>query len=111
MVEAAVDGVRLLDVFCEGSVTCPWDLDGSGDVGVLDFLSLLAQWGTTPSVKPKLMSEKVNIFSGKAKFKRQQRPYRRHCATIHTIKQLRFSCNISQQNLRMYWGRNRLITR
>jgi len=24
---------------------CPWDLDGSGDVGINDFLDLLAQWG------------------------------------------------------------------
>jgi hypothetical protein len=24
---------------------CAWDLDGSGDVGVTDFLELLANWG------------------------------------------------------------------
>ncbi len=24
---------------------CPWDLDGSGDVGINDFLDLLASWG------------------------------------------------------------------
>ncbi|MCH8164509.1 MAG: hypothetical protein IH889_02765 [Planctomycetes bacterium] len=24
---------------------CPWDLDGSGDVGILDLLALLAAWG------------------------------------------------------------------
>jgi hypothetical protein len=24
---------------------CPWDLDGSGDVGISDFLELLANWG------------------------------------------------------------------
>ena len=24
---------------------CPWDLDGSGDVGITDFLELLANWG------------------------------------------------------------------
>ncbi|MHC5008362.1 MAG: hypothetical protein ACYTGF_13500 [Planctomycetota bacterium] len=26
---------------------CPWDLDGSGDVGITDFLNLLAVWGTS----------------------------------------------------------------
>ena len=26
---------------------CPWDLDGNGDVGVSDFLQLLAVWGQT----------------------------------------------------------------
>jgi hypothetical protein len=32
--------------------TCPWDLDDSGDVGVTDFLELLAQWGTDPGGPP-----------------------------------------------------------
>ncbi len=27
---------------------CPWDLDGSGDVGVKDLLFLLGTWGTCP---------------------------------------------------------------
>ncbi len=27
---------------------CPWDLDGSGDVGVSDFLDLLGNWGPCP---------------------------------------------------------------
>ena len=27
---------------------CPWDLDGSGDVGITDFLALLAAWGANP---------------------------------------------------------------
>ena len=35
---------------CEGY--CPWDLDGSGDVGVNDFLDLLAVWGTDPGGPP-----------------------------------------------------------
>ena len=26
-------------------VACPWDLDDSGDVGITDFLQLLAEWG------------------------------------------------------------------
>jgi len=31
---------------------CPWDLDGSGDVGIEDFLSLLSLWGTDPGGPP-----------------------------------------------------------
>ena len=31
---------------------CPWDLDGSGDVGILDLLALLAAWGTNPGGPP-----------------------------------------------------------
>ncbi|MHC4081871.1 MAG: hypothetical protein ACYS15_06395 [Planctomycetota bacterium] len=34
------------------SPTCPFDLDGDGDVGITDFLSLLAQWGTDPAGPP-----------------------------------------------------------
>ena len=31
-----------------GAIPCPWDLDGSGDVGVSDFLELLGAWGPCP---------------------------------------------------------------
>ena len=31
---------------------CPWDLDNSGDVGIVDFLDLLAQWGSAPGGPP-----------------------------------------------------------
>jgi predicted outer membrane repeat protein len=31
---------------------CPWDIDGSGDVGVTDFLGLLALWGSDPGGPP-----------------------------------------------------------
>ncbi len=31
---------------------CPWDLDGSGDVGITDLLALLAAWGTDPGGPP-----------------------------------------------------------
>ncbi len=31
---------------------CPWDLDGSGGVGIADFLALLAAWGTDPGGPP-----------------------------------------------------------
>ncbi len=30
------------------AAVCPWDLDGGGDVGINDFLSLLAAWGPNP---------------------------------------------------------------
>jgi len=32
--------------------TCTWDLDGSGGIGINDFLDLLAQWGTDPGGPP-----------------------------------------------------------
>jgi hypothetical protein len=32
--------------------TCVWDLDNSGDVGITDFLLLLALWGTDPGGPP-----------------------------------------------------------
>ena len=28
--------------------SCPWDLDGDGDVGITDFLDLLGAWGPNP---------------------------------------------------------------
>jgi hypothetical protein len=31
---------------------CPWDLDGSGVVGITDFLELLAMWGSSPGGPP-----------------------------------------------------------
>ena len=31
---------------------CLWDLDGSRDVGIVDFLALLAAWGTDPGGPP-----------------------------------------------------------
>ncbi|MCH8153521.1 MAG: FG-GAP repeat protein, partial [Planctomycetes bacterium] len=31
---------------------CPWDLDNSGSVGILDLLALLAVWGTDPGGPP-----------------------------------------------------------
>jgi hypothetical protein len=29
----------------DGVVACPWDCDGDGTVGIIDFRLLLAQWG------------------------------------------------------------------
>jgi hypothetical protein len=43
VVEAGVDGVTLRSVTCKAA--CVWDLDNSGDVGINDFLDLLAAWG------------------------------------------------------------------
>ncbi len=31
---------------------CPWDLDGTGSVGILDLLALLAVWGSDPGGPP-----------------------------------------------------------
>ncbi len=47
IVEAGVDGVHLRMVVC-----CPWDLDGTGDVGINDFLELLSMWGADPGGPP-----------------------------------------------------------
>ena len=47
IVEAGVDGVSLASTDCD-LTPCPWDLDGSGDVGITDFLELLAAWGPNP---------------------------------------------------------------
>ncbi len=38
---------------------CPWDLDLDGNVGITDFLDLLAQWGTDPSGPPDFNSNGV----------------------------------------------------
>jgi bacillopeptidase F len=46
VVEAGVDAVEILKLFCEAA-ECP-DVDGDGDVGVLDFLEMLAAWGPNP---------------------------------------------------------------
>jgi hypothetical protein len=39
--------------------SCPWDLDLDGDVGITDFLDLLAQWGTDPAGPPDFDSNGV----------------------------------------------------
>jgi hypothetical protein len=44
--EAGVDDFMVEQVECLAD--CPWDLDGSGDVGVTDFLLLLGAWGPNP---------------------------------------------------------------
>ncbi|MCH8345154.1 MAG: FG-GAP repeat protein [Planctomycetes bacterium] len=39
-------------LFLDGVGACPWDLDGTGGVGILDLLALLAAWGTDPGGPP-----------------------------------------------------------
>jgi len=41
-----------VDAMLLAGVTCPWDLDGSGGVGINDFLALLAAWGPVPTPDP-----------------------------------------------------------
>ena len=50
VVEAGVDGFTLRSVVCDAA--CVWDLDNSGDVGINDFLDLLAAWGPSPGGPP-----------------------------------------------------------
>jgi hypothetical protein len=46
------DGVNPIVDMGAYEAQCPWDLDGSGDVGVTDFLALLAVWGSDPGGPP-----------------------------------------------------------
>ncbi|MCH8344570.1 MAG: FG-GAP repeat protein [Planctomycetes bacterium] len=39
-------------LFLDGVGACPWDLDGTGGVGILDLLALLAAWGSDPGGPP-----------------------------------------------------------
>ena len=45
-----VDDGGPVDTACPAAAgpPCPWDLNGSGDVGILDLLALLAAWGPNP---------------------------------------------------------------
>jgi hypothetical protein len=46
VVEAGVDGVEILKLFCDTG-DCP-DVNGDGEVDILDFLDMLAAWGPNP---------------------------------------------------------------
>ena len=39
------EGISVITVYLSGGPACPWDLNGSGGVGILDLLALLAAWG------------------------------------------------------------------
>ena len=42
----AIDGIEVLSRFDEIMALCPWDCGvADGNVGIVDFLALLAQWG------------------------------------------------------------------
>ncbi|MHC4208351.1 MAG: M28 family peptidase [Planctomycetota bacterium] len=43
IVEAGIDALRIYDFDCEDP--CPGDINGDGEVSVVDFLALLAAWG------------------------------------------------------------------
>ncbi len=46
--EAAIDDFKVDTLTCDKAAPCPWDTDGSGDVAITDFLSLLGAWGPNP---------------------------------------------------------------
>jgi hypothetical protein len=46
IVEAGIDGFSITQMECLD--TCPADIDGDGEVGILDFLALLGAWGPNP---------------------------------------------------------------
>ncbi len=48
--EAGIDDFRVDEITC--TPPCPWDLDRSGAVGIIDFLALLAAWGGDPGGPP-----------------------------------------------------------
>jgi hypothetical protein len=52
IVTVQLESVRLAGTIAIDALTCPWDLDADGNVGVTDFLVLLAEWGTNPVGPP-----------------------------------------------------------
>ncbi|MHC4217700.1 MAG: hypothetical protein ACYSU7_04505 [Planctomycetota bacterium] len=52
IVTVQLQSVRLVGTVTINALTCPWDLDAGGDVGITDFLALLAAWGTFPVGPP-----------------------------------------------------------
>ncbi len=45
----------------EFPASCPWDVDCDGNVGITDFLRLLAAWGTDPGGSPDIDGDGVGI--------------------------------------------------
>lgn len=52
IVTVQLQSVRLAGTIAIDALTCPWDLDGDGEVGITDFLELLAEWGAAPIGPP-----------------------------------------------------------
>ena len=47
-----LQSVRIVGDISIEALTCPWDLDGSGDAGVTDLLAVLAAWGLPAAGPP-----------------------------------------------------------
>lgn len=52
IVTVQLQSVRLVGTVSIDALTCPWDLDADGTVGITDFLQMLAAWGTSPIGPP-----------------------------------------------------------
>jgi len=52
IVTVQLQSVRLVGTVSIEALTCPWDLDADGDIGITDFLQMLAAWGTSPIGPP-----------------------------------------------------------
>ncbi len=52
LADALHDASDHLPVVVDYVISCPADLDLDGDVGIVDFLDLLAQWDTNPGGPP-----------------------------------------------------------
>jgi hypothetical protein len=52
LVTVQLESLRMAGTTSYLALSCPWDLDASGTVGVTDFLVLLAEWGTSPVGPP-----------------------------------------------------------
>jgi hypothetical protein len=52
IVTVQLQSIRFVGQISVIANTCPWDLDGNGDVGITDFLALLSAWGTDPGGPP-----------------------------------------------------------
>jgi len=52
IVTVTLQSVRVVGQITVTADKCPWDLDGDGEVGVTDFLEVLAAWGTDPGGPP-----------------------------------------------------------
>jgi hypothetical protein len=52
IITVQLQSVRLVGTVAIGALTCPWDLDADGDVGITDFLQMLGAWATSPIGPP-----------------------------------------------------------